>query len=102
MKNDHSSGIIPSSLQPYFQEYSFAELTLADHADLVIERTLNYGNLAELRWLFGHYGWQRITEWVAARGAKRLSRRRYRLWCVLLDVSPDTTGLAQQSSIWPH
>lgn len=99
MNSEQPTPSIPSSLRPYFQEYDFAQLTVGAHAELVIERTLNYGNRTELRWLFEQYGWQRITAWVVARGAKRLSRRRYHLWCVLLEVSP--TPLAK-TSIWPH
>lgn len=43
---------LPSSIKPYFQEYDFSRLAVDIHAELVIERVLNYGNLEELRWLF--------------------------------------------------
>jgi hypothetical protein len=77
---------IPRSLAPFFQEYSLDVLDPAEHADLIIERTLAYGNRAEIRWLFGRYGKERIVAWIEQSGTERLPHRRYNLWCVVFDL----------------
>jgi hypothetical protein len=46
---------IPRSLAPFFQEYDLDDLDPDRAAATVIERTLRYGNRAELRWLFTRY-----------------------------------------------
>ncbi len=47
---------IPSSLWPYFQEYDVRTLDLDRDANLIIQRTLEYGTWDEVRWLFRTYG----------------------------------------------
>ena len=70
------------------------------HADLLIERVLAYGDRRELRWLFQQFGRHRLTDWLQRLGSRRLPWRRYHMWCVLLDLScsphPGATG------IWLH
>jgi len=46
---------IPRSLVSCFQEYDLERLDPAQHANLVIERVLAYGDRRELRWLFDYY-----------------------------------------------
>lgn len=53
---------IPISLRPFFQEYELEKLDPETSAFTVIERTLAWGDLAELRWLFSRYGSGRIAE----------------------------------------
>ena len=43
---------IPRSLAACFQEFDLERLDPAQHADLVIERVLAYGDRRELRWLW--------------------------------------------------
>jgi len=93
---------LPPSIKPYFQEYDFSRLAVDIHAELVIERVLNYGNLEELRWLFTQYGWSPITQWVQERGEKRLSSRRYRLWCVLLEIPPSLFPSTRKTPLWTY
>jgi hypothetical protein len=51
---------VPLSLQPYFQEYDLAALRLRRDANLIIQRTLEFGTWDELRWLFGVYSRRRV------------------------------------------
>ena len=46
---------LPISLQPYFQEYDLAALRLRRDANLIIQRTLEFGTWDEIRWLFQVY-----------------------------------------------
>ena len=93
---------IPRSLTPCFQEHDLERLDPAQHADLVIERVLAYGDRRELRWLFDYYGRARVIEWVQRIGARRLPWRRYNLWCVLLELPPAQRLRPESQRIWPY
>ena len=93
---------IPVSLRACFQEYDFEQLDPAQHGDLIIERTLAYGDRRELRWLFAHYGRSRLVDWVQRLGARRLPWRRYNLWCVLLGLPPARRLGPEGTRIWPY
>lgn len=97
-----TAGRIPASLRPCFQEYDFEQLDPTQHADLIIERTLAYGNRLELRWLFNRYGRSRLLSWVQRLGARRLPWRRYNLWCVRLGLPPARRPRSEGTQIWPH
>jgi len=93
---------VPRSLAPCFQEYDLERIDPVQHADLVIERVLAYGDRRELRWLFDRYGRVRVSEWVRLMGARRLPWRRYNLWCVLLDLPPAGRLRSEAQRIWPY
>ncbi|GAB4443751.1 MAG: hypothetical protein Kow0031_26030 [Anaerolineae bacterium] len=93
---------IPASLQSCFQEYDFSQLDPQQHRELIIERTLAYGNRAELRWLFNTYGRPQIVAWVQQLGSRRLPWRRHNLWCVLLNLPPARRLRPEGGQIWPH
>lgn len=100
--NNTTAQGIPLSLAPWFQEYDLYQLDPATHQSLLIERTLAYGNRAELRWLFDTYGADQITAWVQRLGSRRLPWRRYNLWCVLLDLPPARRLRPEDQRLWPH
>ena len=84
--------VIPVSAKPFFQEYTFSKLDPREHASLVMERILAYGNRAEVRWVFDFYGVSQLQKWVSEDGLRLLPKRRYHLWCVVLDLAPDITS----------
>ena len=77
---------LPSSLAPFFQEYDIARLDPQTAAPLIIERTLQYGNRAELRWLFAQYPREQIADWVKRFGEDRLPHPHLDFWRIILDV----------------
>ncbi len=93
---------IPRSLAPFFQEYDLEKIDPDQHWELVVERTLAYGDRQELRWLFQRYGRSRIADWVRRMGWRRLPRRRFNLWCVLLEIEDPQVPRRQEQRIWPH
>jgi hypothetical protein len=93
---------IPRGLAPCFKEYYLERLDPAQHAELVIERVLAYGDRRELRWLFDRYGRARISEWVQRLGARQLPWRRYNLWCVLLGLPSARRLRPEGQRIWPY
>ena len=92
----------PRTLVAYFQEYDFDQIDPAQHAHLIIERVLAYGDRNELRWLFHRYDREQVIDWVVRLGARRLPWRRYNLWCVLLHLPPAQRLRPEGQRIWPH
>lgn len=95
-------GNIPSGLRPYFQEYDPQTLDLDHDADLIIQRTLEYGTWDEIRWLFSTYGGARIRTFVRERGERLLSQVTFNYWRKLLGIrrwqrSPFPTA---QGEVW--
>jgi hypothetical protein len=77
---------IPSSLAPFFQEYSLDQLDLQEAANTIIERTLRFGNRAEIRWLFDAYSLQKITTWVRQWGRYGLPEPHLTFWRFVLGI----------------
>ncbi|MBN1583852.1 MAG: hypothetical protein JXA89_24305 [Anaerolineae bacterium] len=82
----HGIGTIPRSLAPFFQEYNLADLDPDQAAATIIERTLRYGNRAELRWLFHRYPESTVAGWVHRWGAFALPKSHLTFWRLLLDL----------------
>lgn len=87
---------IPASLGPLLPEYEFEQLDVERHAVTIIERTLEHGNQAEVRWMLGTYGVDRVREVVRTRGARQLTPRAFTFWRLVLDVT------AYQPPPWPE
>jgi hypothetical protein len=77
---------IPDSLAPFFQEYDLRRLDLQRDSATIIERTLQFGNRAELRWLFGQYPRTQIADWVRRFGKDRLPQPHRNCWQIGLDI----------------
>jgi len=78
---------IPPGLWPHFQEYDPARLDMKRDADLIIQRTLEFGTWNEVRWLFAAYGRQRIAAFLRQWGERQLSRVTFNYWRRLLGIS---------------
>lgn len=98
MSLPHQSKKIPASAKPFFQEYDMDRLDIDQHASLIIERLLLYGNRAEVRWLLETYGRDQVRDWIIRAGMHRLSRRRYHLWCFVFKIPEQKLS----AYIWPH
>jgi hypothetical protein len=77
---------IPPSLAPFFQEYDFSDLEPQKDAATIIERTLRFGNRAELRWLFRTYPRRQLAEWVKSWGRYGLPEPHLTFWRFFLEV----------------
>jgi hypothetical protein len=101
VNSTNSASDIPKTLAQFFQEYTFENLDAERHWELVVERTLAYGNRDELRWLFARYGRERVADWVRRMGACRLPRRQIPFWRLVLEVSALEMGPIPQG-IWQY
>jgi hypothetical protein len=79
---------IPASLAPFLQEYNLAQINPQTAAPLLMERTLQYGNRTELRWLFAQYPRPQIVEWVKHYGKDRLPHPHIDFWLLVLEIAP--------------
>ena len=90
---------IPETTKPFFQEYESERLNLERDGDLIIERILAYGNRDEVRRLLRYYGEDKVRRLLSESGTRRLPRRRYKLWRVLLNVAESQR---ESNSVWPY
>ena len=91
---------IPSSLAPFFQEYSLADLDLRDASWTIIERTLQFGNRTELRWLFSVYTRQEISDWVQDWGQQVLPEPSLSFWQLILGVPVSPISFEPQAPFY--
>ena len=91
---------IPKASAAFFQEYQFEALDSMEHAKLIMERLLAYGDRSEIRWLFDNHGAENIRHWVQAQGERLLPRWRYELWRVLFDLSG--VQKSERLQVWPY
>jgi hypothetical protein len=77
---------IPSTLAPFFQEYDFEKLDPNTSAALIIERTLQFGNRAEINWLFTQYSRAQISDWFKRYAQERLPNPHNAFWRIILEI----------------
>ena len=75
---------IPLSLTPFFQEYDINNLTPENNSHTIIERVLQFGNRAEIKWLFTTYSQEQIASWVERFGEERLPQPHLNFWNLVL------------------
>lgn len=78
---------IPFSLTPFFQEYDITKLTTEKDAHTIIERVLQFGNRAEIHWLFQTYSNAKIKEWVNRWSKDKLPEPHRTFWRIVLEVN---------------
>jgi len=77
---------IPKSLQPYLQEYDLVDLGLQQDANLIIQRTLEFGTWDEIRWLFRVYSRRRVQRFLREHGERWLKPVTFNYWRKLLGL----------------
>jgi len=77
---------LPHSLAPFFQEYDIATLNPETDSFTIIERTLQFGNRSELRWLFNTYSRKQIVDWVEYFGKDCLPQPHLNFWQIILET----------------
>ncbi len=77
---------LPTSLARLFQEYDFETMDVNLHANVIMERVLEYGTWDELHWLFHHSGLTPIIEYLQQYGHRRLSKLAFNYWRKLLQI----------------
>jgi hypothetical protein len=95
---------IPAGLKPYFQEYDLTQLDLNRDANLILQRTLEFGTWDELRWLFSIYSVKRIRIFLREHGERWLKPVTFHYWRKLLRIrtwkKPPFAKVAGE--LWQH
>jgi hypothetical protein len=63
-----------------FPEHDFASMNPTRFAPVVMERVLERGSAAQIRWLLSHYGQRAVAAWVRRYGYRRLSHKVFEYW----------------------
>jgi len=98
------SAEIPTGLKPHFQEYDWGELNIKRDANLIVQRTLEFGDWGEIRWLFAQYGEKRIRIFVQQHGERLLRPVVFNYWRKFLHIRKwkETPFPTPKGQLWPH
>jgi len=77
---------IPPGLHPYFREYDVLALDLPWDANLIIQRTLEFGRWEEVRRVFITLGAKRVRLFLRQYGGRRLKPVTFNYWRKLLHI----------------
>ena len=71
---------LPESTKLLFPEYEFKQMEPEAYASVIMERILERGSVAEVRWLLDRYGVRRLATWLRRYGYRALSPRPFEYW----------------------
>ena len=80
---------LPESLHSLFWDCSPGTVDLDAHAPFVLERILEYGSLAAVRWALDVYGPNRIGAFLRERGRRTLTSKTLAFWTMVLDLEDE-------------
>ena len=84
-----TSASLPKSLQRYFWDYSFKDLSWRKDRDLIIRRLLTDGSWESIQWLRKRIGDDSLQRWLIAHQARGLSPRQIRFWSLDIGTCPN-------------
>jgi hypothetical protein len=97
---------LPASLHPLFWDCRPEALDAETHAAFILERVLEYGSLAGVRWAMDRYGPDRVKGFLRGRGARTLSRKTLSFWTMLLGIEGEAcferSSLARSRASWNY
>ena len=71
---------LPVTLKRVFWNMDFQRLDPARDADAIIASVVEFGILADVKWLIGHYGLERIHRFFREVGSPEVSDRTVTFW----------------------
>ena len=80
---------LPPDLHRLFWDCRPESIDPEVQAPFVLERILEYGSLAAVRWALNTYGIGRVKEFLRDRGVRTLSRKTLSFWTLLLDLEAE-------------
>lgn len=97
---------LPTTLHPLFWDCRPEALDCEAHAPFILERVLEYGSLAAVRWALDTYGDDRIKAFLRDRGRRTLSRKTLSFWTILLDLEGEPcferSSLERNRPFWTY
>ena len=97
---------LPSELHDLFWDCRPADVDLEIHAPFVLERVLEYGSLAAVRWALLTYGPERLATFLRERGVRTLSRKTLSFWVLQLGLEAEPcferSSLSRSRPFWNY
>jgi len=96
---------LPEFLRPLFWDVDFDQLRVPGHERYIIERILELGDDAAVRWVFQRFSQDQIVQTL--RDSRSLSRKSALFWADILNVPRKSIrclskrSLRQFGPIWP-
>ena len=81
---------VPKSCRWVFWDVDVDALDTKRHVNYILARVLEFGRLAEVRWLIATYGMEGIHRFLRDVGHPELSERTLRFWRVALHAKDET------------
>ncbi len=75
---------IPKKFYPYFWDVEPEKIDLQKHEKFIIERMLEWGGFASLKWLYKTFGLKKII--AAFKNSRALSKRTVNFYCYLFNL----------------
>jgi hypothetical protein len=94
---------LPKQLRPFFGDYEFSQLSLAEDRDLIIRRILSNGSWEAVRWLRKRLGDRELRDWLISHRGRGLTARQLRFWGLLYDLPTRQVNQrvkTAQSGVW--
>lgn len=96
----------PPDLRRLFWDCRPETVDLQAHGPFVLERILEYGTLAAVRWALQTYGSERIKGFLRGRGVRTLSRKTLSFWTFLLGIEGEAcferSSLTRSRPFWNY
>lgn len=80
---------IPETVRALLWEYETGGSVASRWEDTVLERVMQRGGWAEMRWLLREVDRDRLRDFLARRGRRVLAPRELRFWALMCHVSDD-------------
>jgi len=97
---------LPPDLHRFFWECRPETIDTQAHAPFVLERILDYGSLAAVRWALRTYGPEQVKEFLRVRGVRTLSRKTLGFWTLLLGIEGEAcferSSLIRSRPFWDY
>ena len=77
---------LPQELRPLFWSYKFNDLDMSKDRNLVITQVINYGSLAEWRWMVSAYGKDSVREVLGAVRSGEFKPRALKLASIVFGI----------------
>ena len=87
-------------IKPLFWDAEEKDIDFDAHASYVIERVLEHGDPAQVRWLFGRYSSGAIKS--VAETSRSLSLRSRNYWRIKLKIWTPQRSVPLRSAIWQY
>ena len=90
----------PAGTRRLFTAWDEADLTPGRAPSLLISRTLEDGDAADLAWLLATFPEPEVAAWLARHGGRQLSRRSRAFWQLVLGTTA-APRLPEADLLWP-